>query len=83
MLRFTAARAGYGFANLEHNVRAKAETVDRTASIGKQFTAALVLLLVERGLLKLDDPIARYFEFAPAARDKITLRRLLTHTSGI
>src|ERR1039457_3922502 len=62
---------GYGFANLEHRGRAKAETVYQTASVGKQFTAALVLLLVERDLLKLDAPIAPYFQSAPAAWDTI------------
>src|SRR5665213_1554329 len=51
--------------------------------IPKQFTAAAILLLEERGKLKLDDPIGKYIPDAPAAWDKVTLFHLLTHTAGI
>ena len=75
--------AGYGFANLEHRAPATPDTIYQTASLGKQFTAALVLLLAERGILRLDDSIAPHFPAAPAAWNSIAVRHLLTHTSGI
>jgi CubicO group peptidase (beta-lactamase class C family) len=51
--------------------------------VTKQFTAAAILLLEERGKLKVDDPVKKYLPDAPAAWDKITIFHLLTHTSGI
>jgi CubicO group peptidase (beta-lactamase class C family) len=75
--------AGYGFANLEHRAPATPGSIYQAASVGKQFTAALVLLLAERGLLRLDDSIAPHFPPAPGAWSGITVRNLLTHTSGI
>ncbi len=52
-------------------------------SVTKQFTAASILLLEERGKLKVEDPVKKYMPDAPAAWDKITIFHLLTHTSGI
>jgi CubicO group peptidase (beta-lactamase class C family) len=75
--------AGYGFANLEHQVPATADTIYQTASVGKQFTAALIMLLAERGFIGVDDRIAPHFETAPASWTAVTVRHLLTHTSGI
>jgi len=74
---------GYGSANLEWNILNAPSTKFRLGSITKQFTAASILLLEERGKLKLDDPIKNYVPEAPAAWDKITIFNLLTHTSGI
>jgi len=74
---------GYGFANLEWNVPNTPQTKFRLGSITKQFTAASILLLEERGKLKVDDPVKKYMPDAPAAWDKITIYNLLTHTSGI
>jgi CubicO group peptidase (beta-lactamase class C family) len=74
---------GYGYANVEHNVPVRPETVFQSGSLGKQFTAATVMTLVEEGKLALDDPIAKYFPEAPEAFRAITVRHLLTHTSGI
>ena len=74
---------GYGFANLEWHIPNDAATKFRIASITKQFTAAAILLLEERGKFTLDDPVKKFLPDAPAAWDKITLRNLLTHTSGI
>jgi len=74
---------GYGYANVEHDVPVRPETVFQSGSLGKQFTAATVMTLVEEGKLALDDPIAKYFPEAPAAFRAITVRHLLTHTSGI
>jgi CubicO group peptidase (beta-lactamase class C family) len=73
----------YGFANVEHRVPVKPETVFQSGSIGKQFTAAAVMILVEEGKLALDDKITKYFPDAPAAWQKITVRHLLNHTSGL
>ncbi len=75
--------AGYGFANLEHEVTVTPETVFQSGSIGKQFTAALVMLLVEDGKLDLDASVANYLPGTPGSWRGITLRHLLTHTSGL
>ncbi|HYK88314.1 MAG TPA: serine hydrolase [Acidobacteriota bacterium] len=74
---------GYGSANLEWNVPNTAETKFRLGSVTKQFTAACILLLEERGKLRVDDPVKRYMSDAPAAWEKVTFFHLLTHTSGI
>jgi CubicO group peptidase (beta-lactamase class C family) len=74
---------GYGFANLEWQVPNTPTTKFRLGSITKQFTAASILLLEERGKLKVEDPVKKYMPDAPAAWDKITIFNLLTHTSGI
>lgn len=74
---------GYGLANVEHGVAVRPETLFQSASVGKQFTAALVMLLVKDGKLKLDDPIAQYLPGPPKAWKAITVRHLLTHTSGV
>ena len=74
---------GYGLANVEHNVPVTARTIFQSGSLGKQFTAAAVMLQVEDGRLSLTDPIAKFFANAPASWRDITVRHLLTHTSGI
>jgi CubicO group peptidase (beta-lactamase class C family) len=74
---------GYGLANLEHEVKATADTVYQSGSTGKQFTAAGVLLLAQDGKLSLDDRLSRHFPEGPAAWHRITVRHLLTHTSGL
>jgi CubicO group peptidase (beta-lactamase class C family) len=74
---------GYGFANLEHQVPATADTIYQSGSMGKQFTAAGILLLVEDGKLSLDDRLAKFFPDGPSSWHRITIRQLLTHTSGI
>ncbi len=75
--------AGYGLANVELAVPAKAETVFQSGSVGKQFTAMAVMMLVEEGKLGLADTLPKHFPGAPAAWKDITVRHLLTHTSGI
>jgi CubicO group peptidase (beta-lactamase class C family) len=74
---------GYGYANVEHAVPVTPETIYQSGSVGKQFTAALVMLLVEDGKLGLDDSIRDWLPEAPPAWQPITIRHLLTHTSGI
>jgi len=73
----------YGSANLEWDTPNTTDTKFRLGSITKQFTAACILLLEERGKLKTDDPVKKYMTDAPAAWDKITIYNLLTHSSGI
>jgi CubicO group peptidase (beta-lactamase class C family) len=74
---------GYGSANLEWDVPNSPASKFRLGSITKQFTAASILLLQERGKLNVQDPVKKYMADAPAAWDKITIYHLLTHTSGI
>ena len=74
---------GYGLANIELDVPVKSETIFQTGSVGKQFTATAVMMLVEDGKIRLDDPIGKYLSGAPATWKNITVRNLLTHTSGI
>jgi len=74
---------GYGFANLEWDIPNAPSTKFRLGSVTKQFTAASILLLEERGKLSTRDPVKKYLPDAPAAWDKVTIFHLLTHTSGI
>src|SRR6266516_2767136 len=74
---------GYGSANLEWDIPDSPQTKFRLGSLTKQFTAAAILLLEERGKLRTDDLVAKYLPDAPASWAKITLANLLTHTSGI
>jgi CubicO group peptidase (beta-lactamase class C family) len=74
---------GYGFANLEWEIPNSSSTKFRLGSVTKQFTAACILLLEERGKLRIDDPVKKYLPDAPAAWEKVTIFHLLTHTSGI
>jgi CubicO group peptidase (beta-lactamase class C family) len=74
---------GYGLANVEHQIAAKPETIYQSGSVGKQFTATLAMMLVEEGKIALDDKISKYFTDAPEIWKDITVRHLLTHTSGI
>ena len=74
---------GYGYANLEWQIPDSPETKFRIGSMTKQFTAASILLLEERGKLSTGDYVKKYMPDAPAAWEKITIYNLLTHTSGI
>lgn len=74
--------SGYGFSNLELQVPVKPETIFQSGSMGKQFTATAVMMLVEEGKVSLDDPLTRYFPDAPAAWNQVTVRNLLSHTAG-
>lgn len=75
--------AGYGLASVEFNVPATEETVFEIGSISKQITAAAIMLLVEEGKVSLDERISRYLPGTPEAWKNVTVRHLLTHTSGI
>jgi CubicO group peptidase (beta-lactamase class C family) len=74
---------GYGFADLEWNTPNTPETRFRIASITKQFTAAAILLLQERGKLRVEAPLKTYLPDTPQAWSDVTIFNLLTHTSGI
>ncbi len=74
---------GYGLANLEHEVPVTAKTMFQSGSVGKMFTAAGVMVLVEDGDLDLDASIRTYLPEGPESWQPITLRHLLSHTSGI
>lgn len=76
-------RRGYGLSELETGIEAGPTTNYRLASVSKQFTAAAILLLAEDGKLTLDDRLRRWLPSLPVAADAITLRQLLTHTSGL
>ena len=73
---------GFGLANLELQVPAKPETIFQSGSVGKQFTATAVMMLVEAGKVGLDDPLSKYFKDAPKAWNDVTVRELLSHTAG-
>lgn len=79
----TLLARGYGIANVEHDVAVTAETIFQSGSVGKQFTAAAAMLLVEDGRLALADPVTKFLPDAPAHWRDITIRHLLTHTSGL
>lgn len=74
---------GYGFSNIEHQIKVKPETVFQSGSVGKQFTAFAIMLLAEEGKLSLDDKLSKFFPDASSSWDSITIKHLLTHTSGL
>src|SRR4028119_424601 len=74
---------GYGLANVELQVPATADTVFEIGSITKQFTATAIMMLAERGKLSLDDKISKYVSGTPQSWQSVTVRHLLSHTSGI
>jgi len=76
-------RAAYGLADLERRVAATPATNYRLASMTKQFTAAAILLLAEAERLSIDDPVRRWLPTLPQSADEMTIRHLLTHTSGL
>ena len=72
----------FGFANVELQVPVKPETLFQSGSVGKQFAATAVMMLVEEGKVGLDDSITKYFPDAPATWKPVTVRHLLSHTGG-
>lgn len=74
---------GYGFANAEFEIPNTPQTKFRLGSVTKQFTAAAILLLQERGKLSVQDPICKYIENCPPTWSEITIHHLLSHTGGI
>jgi CubicO group peptidase (beta-lactamase class C family) len=80
--QFVYQRA-YGMADLEREVTLKSNAVFDIGSTGKQFTAMLIALLAEQGLLSLDDPVHKYVPELPQYEQPITIRHLIYHTSGL
>jgi CubicO group peptidase (beta-lactamase class C family) len=74
---------GYGMANIEDGVANTPQTKFRLGSVTKQFTSMAVMMLQERGKLSVSDLACKYVPDCPAAWQSITIRNLLTHTSGI
>jgi len=79
----TVKAQGYGLANVETDTRATPETVFKIGSVSKQFLAAAILLLAQDGKIGLDESIGKYLEATPDTWKDITIRHLLTHTSGL
>jgi len=79
----TVLSKGYGFADLENDVRATDQTVYRIGSITKQFTSASIMRLAEQGKLSLDDTLQRFFPAYPVQGNRVAIHHLLNHTSGI
>lgn len=75
--------AAYGFADLEHRVPVTPSTVFKIGSVSKQFLATGIVLLAQEGKLAFDDPVSKHVAGTPEAWSGVTLRHLLTHTSGI
>ena len=76
-------RGAYGMANLDHDVRLTPSSVFHVASVSKQFTAAAILLLAADGKLSLEDDVRKFVPELPDFKERITLRQLAHHTSGI
>jgi CubicO group peptidase (beta-lactamase class C family) len=73
----------YGLADVDAHVRATPRTDYRLASLTKEFTATAVMLLADEGTLSFDDPVARWLPDLPAYAHGVTIRHILTHTSGL
>jgi CubicO group peptidase (beta-lactamase class C family) len=76
-------KRGYGMANLDHDIPISPSSVFHVASVSKQFTAMAIDLLAKQGKLTLDDEVKKYIPELPDFGDKITVRHLLHHTSGL
>jgi D-alanyl-D-alanine carboxypeptidase len=79
----TVHHKGYGFARLDTKEPIGPDTSFDLASVSKQFTAMAVMILAERNKLSYDDPLSKFFPEFPAYAQKVTIRNLLTHTSGL
>jgi CubicO group peptidase (beta-lactamase class C family) len=79
----TLLTRGYGMANLETGTPISAETIFESGSVAKQFTAAAILLLMKDGKLRLDDRVQKFLPELPEYGRPLTIRHLLSHTSGL
>jgi CubicO group peptidase (beta-lactamase class C family) len=73
---------GYGMSNVELQTKVTPDTIFQSGSVGKQFTATAVMMLVEAGKIGLEDPLTKYFPDGPAWWHQVTVRQLLSHTAG-
>ena len=76
-------KGAYGMANLDHDVTLTPGSIFHVASVSKQFTAMAILLLASDGKLSLDDDIRKFIPELPDFGERITIRHLANHTSGI
>jgi CubicO group peptidase (beta-lactamase class C family) len=76
-------KQSYGISNIEYQVPVSGETSFQVASVSKLITSTLVMKLMQDGKLDINSPISRYFENAPKEWEKITIKHLLSHQSGI
>ncbi|MGC3945797.1 MAG: serine hydrolase domain-containing protein [Chryseolinea sp.] len=76
-------RKGYGMANLEYDIPNTSTSIFHIASESKQYTAFCIVLLAKAGKLSLDDDIRKYLPYVPDFKQKITIRNLIHHTSGL
>ena len=74
---------GYGVADVENRIPARPDTVFKIGSVSKQFIATGIMLLVQDGRMAVGDKVSKYLEGTPKTWEAITLRHLLTHTSGL
>jgi CubicO group peptidase (beta-lactamase class C family) len=74
---------GYGLSNIEHNIPASAKTVYKIGSVSKQMVAAVIMYFMQEGKVKLTDSLPLFFKGSPISWNKITIRHLLNHTSGL
>ena len=74
---------GYGLANVELDVPVKPETIFQSGSVGKQFAATAIMMLVEEGKIDLEDSVTKYFDHAPEIWKPVKVKNLLSHTSGL
>ncbi|MDH3424214.1 MAG: beta-lactamase family protein, partial [Gemmatimonadota bacterium] len=74
---------GYGMANLDHGIAITPQTVFRTGSVGKQFTAAAIAIAARDGAISLDDPVRRWIVELPSYPVDPTIRQVVHHTSGL
>jgi D-alanyl-D-alanine carboxypeptidase len=79
----TIKAQGYGVADVKLKTPVTAETVFKIGSVSKQFIATGIMVLVQAGQIGLDDPVGKYIQGAPESWRGITIRHLLTHTSGL
>ncbi|MCI0607406.1 beta-lactamase family protein [bacterium] len=75
--------AGYGIAEILHRKKVTQDTVFQIASATKSFTAVCILYLIEQRKLKLEDRASTYLSWMPEIYSEVTLRQILTHTSGV
>lgn len=74
---------GVGYSDIENSVKATPKTIYRLASVSKPITALAIMQLVEKGKIKLDDDIRQHVPYFPKKKWNVTIRQILTHTSGI
>ena len=74
---------GYGMANLDYDIANSPQMIYYVGSVSKQFTAATILLMAQRGLISLDDPVRKYFPELPEYNTPLTIRHLVHHTGGV